>query len=343
MVLLMGAALTLTACDASEGGEGVTDAGVESNEAADASSEADAKAAATAEADTAEADTAEDTTSPPEDTSREADTATADVAEEDAAASCMGDPAREGPAEAMIGDVCFSNDAILGPPRPGTETIEFKVTLTNFLDGRAFPGEITVRACEKEDLACDDPIDETTTTISQVTLTLPMPADCGGFDGYLEVTGDSVFPSLLHYPRHISSNADIEVGLLDPGTPQILANIDDAELLPERGHLITTTLDCDGGPVAGASIQVDAADGCSAYLYTRGEGIPDPSVSTTDRSGIAAVINLPPTDRATTQTFLGLDACPDCPYATTQIRAGFMTFVNIKNHWREEHGCLPSE
>ena len=89
MVLLVGAALTLTACDASEDGEGVTDAGVESNKAADASSEADAEATDTAEADTAEADTAEDTTSPPEDTSREADTATADVAEEDAAVLCI--------------------------------------------------------------------------------------------------------------------------------------------------------------------------------------------------------------------------------------------------------------
>jgi hypothetical protein len=186
---------------------------------------------------------------------------------------------------------------------------------------------LQVRACNRSDYFCAQPvIDDRPPSNADGTVTflhlLP-----SGFDGYFEVTGPSIEPTLLFLPTPVMG---IKTGFL----AQLFAPSD---LTPwagvlgpaaiDRGTVVFSIRDCTGGPAVGASISVDTTDTMVKPFYFKA-GSPALFTSVSDASGEAGLWNVP---AATELPVRASVAANDALIAshTVFVRAGAVTEAEI--------------
>lgn len=207
-------------------------------------------------------------------------------------------------------------------PAPAGATATVTLSLSDFITTTAFSG-ISVKACAKADTACASPLD-TQTSDGSGKVVLTVPTDPGSFDGFFDISGGSLYPTLAYFATPIG--ADLTTGLRMITSTE--ANLLAGALAPidaAKGTILAQISDCANTAIAGATASVDTADGDTTKFYFNG-ALPDKNRTTTDASGFAGFLNLPPGAATTTAT---VGSTTVSTFAA-QVRAGTLSIVILE-------------
>jgi hypothetical protein len=182
---------------------------------------------------------------------------------------------------------------------------------------------VSIRACRASDPTCASPVGgpALTDVNGWTSLTVPGPA----FDGYLELSGGGIVPT-LGFPGRISSDGLITYPVFDEAG---FGLISDPIVMrrPDRGHFIIVVSDCNDRLAAGIRFAIEPADGATAG-YLSG-GFPSVGATMTDESGTGGFFNvLPNTGVRITATEASLNR--SLPPVTAFARAGAISFVTLR-------------
>jgi hypothetical protein len=153
---------------------------------------------------------------------------------------------------------------------------------------------ITVKVCHGIDTECEAPTSVSTTDL-QGRVALNLPLGKNGFDGYLDLSGGMVTPTLFFFnaPPIVESvtTASLLIPKLGPdGTPTL---VDDVPLLPGRGAAALLVNDCGGKFAGGVVLEASTADSETTPFYYFGV-LPSTTVNQTQLPvAIGGFLNLP--------------------------------------------------
>jgi hypothetical protein len=206
--------------------------------------------------------------------------------------------ARSACVSANCSDACSSDHAwgclerrppVLKPPT--LDRITFTMTVVEFLNETPYVG-LAVKACARTDLDCTAALD-TTTTDENGAFTLTVPPGPSGFDGYVDLSGSNIYPTLYYFlPPVIVGGTRGKLRLPSSQTITLLAGGISVDLDSTRGHLAMVPWDCTMSPAPGVSIAIDAADDKSTSFYFQ-NNLPSHAVTQTGSDpALGGAVNL---------------------------------------------------
>lgn len=204
--------------------------------------------------------------------------------------------------------------------------------IQDLVSGKRLAGA-AVKACGNGDPGCSMPV-STTTTDDHGLFSMTVYSNAPGsiFNGYFEVTGAGVYPSLLViFPSIVGdmpATADTFVYSLIPSAVTVEAvakEVLEIAIEPDRGLLFVTMIDCLSFLGTGVQLEVSSADDRTTTTYLL-DGIPskEPQQAV---EGLAVVWNVPPGKAeivgklASTGEVVGR--------VTVPVRAGYMTNFSL--------------
>lgn len=184
---------------------------------------------------------------------------------------------------------------------------------------------ISVRACAQRDVDCLEPL----------TGLLPLDADgwvdvplFEGFDGFLEITGETVIPTLLFYAAPLSPGTEVDrtpLGLVQREILPALSGATGTQQDPRSGLVVLRSFDCSGDPAPGVSFDIDKA-GFPWYFVG---GLPSSTATfTAGESGLGGFINVAP-GIAVVNAVLPGSALPIATPRSVLVRGGWMTAMRF--------------
>jgi len=207
--------------------------------------------------------------------------------------------ARSACVSANCSDACSSDHAwgCLDRPQPALkpptlDPITFTMTVVEFVSETPYQG-LSVKACARTDLDCTSPVD-TGMTDTNGTFMLTVPPGPNGFDGYIDLSGSNLYPTLYYFlPPVIVGGNRGKLRLPSSDTITLLAKGIGVDLDPTRGHLAMVPWDCTMSPAPGISISIDAANDGSTTFYFQ-NNLPSHAVTQTDSDpALGGAVNVP--------------------------------------------------
>jgi hypothetical protein len=206
----------------------------------------------------------------------------------------------------------------------GAERLVQSVQVLNLVTEQVVPN-VVVRACAQRDIECENPI------------TPNLPLDAGGwvdvalfegFDGFLEITGELIMPTMLFYADPLSPGNEVDHTPLALVERSILPALSGATGTPQDvtlGLVVLRSFDCTGEPAPGVSFSIDQ-DGVAWYFVG---GLPSSNaVATAAGSGLGGFINVPSGIAVVSADLPGAPV----PIATPKsvfVRPGWMTALRF--------------
>jgi hypothetical protein len=193
------------------------------------------------------------------------------------------------------------------------------------LQGNASLGALKVKACDKADAACANPITQGTVD-AMGDITLSVPTGTVGFDGYFDISGGIIVPTLLYYLPPVGMDipaGSVTVPLVTTDTFGLLGVLLAAPNANE-GHVIAIGQNCMDAATAGMVFTAApaAADTLQAYVAN---SLPDKTAKSTDATGISLVINLPVGTEDVSFSYMGVTTATEKVF----IRKGTITYATL--------------
>jgi hypothetical protein len=156
--------------------------------------------------------------------------------------------------------------------------------------------ELLVRACDRNDLSCPEPVAQSVTNAGgQAYLELPLAPSSAfevGFNGFFDLTQPAtpVAPALLVEVRPWTASGSRAVGLLQADFS--LADFGPFPIVPGRAHIFVLLLDCTDAGAIGMRLETQptSSDSSTYPLYTA-NGAPESGADRTLGSN-AAILNV---------------------------------------------------
>jgi hypothetical protein len=193
-------------------------------------------------------------------------------------------------------------------------------------------GGLDVRVCTSLDPGCHSPLATGQTNADGTAVfTVPNPPDSEGLglNGFLEVTSPDggYVPTLVYWGFPLSEpTATVQWEFATPSeTQQINSAIAGVTPDPQRGSIYVAVVDCSAGYPPHVQVATDLGDAGVTEIYgTTG----DRTLTATDQSGLAFILNVPPTGNVRlTATPLGMDR--PASVDSVQVRAGWITGIGM--------------
>lgn len=220
-----------------------------------------------------------------------------------------------------LGDVTWPD------PQPGV-TVTLRVRLQMASAGEPIPDDTVVHFCSTLDVTCASPIAGPLTIEADGSIAVQIES---GTRGYFQLGGPGIMPTVLYFSRPAQAEplpvAELPVTIITPSLYQALISATGFEDNPERGTLLTVTIDCAGKPSAGVRLESPEDDEGATPFYFVGLN-PSPNATQTDVSGFGGVLFMP-TGTGTVSSYVAAD---DRLIGTSsfQIRPGTLTSVSIE-------------
>ena len=148
-----------------------------------------------------------------------------------------------------------------------------------------------------------------------------------GFDGYLEITGAHLYPTLVFQMSPLSerlSRPVLAFEIQEASTWRSIYAAAGKVADPSRGEILVTTTDCHWGAAPGITVHVDRADSQSLLYYpVRGDF--SASSQSTDGSGQAIVLEVPAGLVTVSASSMGLGQV--IGQRTILVRPGSLSFL----------------
>lgn len=201
-------------------------------------------------------------------------------------------------------------------------TVPLRLLLTDAVEMSRPLAGVRVRICLLSDSSCSMPQGESMTDArGLVDLALPTRFE-RAFTGFLELTGQGVYPTLLKFSWNVGSGTTQVISIVN----EQLFKLSIGTVMPDptRGMLQLRMLGCGGVGVRGVKFSADRADNQTKYWYFQ-DGFPSFDVASTNLIGSGGIVDVP---EGTTRVTATRDA-DGLKVAETNapVRAGFMTVV----------------
>src|SRR6187431_630156 len=168
----------------------------------------------------------------------------------------------------------------------------YKLTmhLQEAVSSAPLPGVVAQR-CRKLDLICENPVDMTfADTNGGVTMQIE-----AGFDGYVQLTGAKIAPSL--YFLNPPSSGDLNLPTVPLASPLVAAGLvlqaGGTTWNKERGIVLLNAFDCAGKPAANITYSIAGAPDPSTFIFYMVDAYPTTDVTVTDDTGYGGLVNVP--------------------------------------------------
>jgi hypothetical protein len=184
---------------------------------------------------------------------------------------------------------------------------------------------LAVRACRAEDSErCQPTSAPEHLTDDDGVVHLEVAPSLGGFQGYFELSGSGIYPTLLRFGWPIARELVTNVVVVSTQNVNLLVYSSGADVDDERGLVQLRAFGCNGITARGVSFAVEGADEKTAFWYTTGPDLyPVFTATATADRGAGGIINVPPGRRPMTASYEdALMASLSAP-----VRAGHMTIV----------------
>jgi len=210
---------------------------------------------------------------------------------------------------------------VMGPnPLP----LDYSVFVVDFITGMT-PRNLRVRACYRGDIDCVRPATDQLAPDENGIVVLPLSV---GFNGFLELTGDDVVPSILVFPDSlfpelIAQLEPIPVALLTYQALLAFGESSQTMLDPQSGVISMNVFDCIGPDAANVRLELNVP----ALPFAFVDGLPIAFLDTTTEDGTVGFANVLPglvvvrAFRTETAELVGLE--------TVLVRRGWLTFGNM--------------
>jgi hypothetical protein len=188
----------------------------------------------------------------------------------------------------------------------------------------AVPRGVTVRACAQRDLECSNPVSASVPLDAQGWADLSL---YDGFDGYVEIQGPEIVPTILFYQDALSLEARRDttpLGVVERQSLPMLTAAIGSQQDPQLGLVYLRAFDCENEPAVGVHYTIDKP---SVPFYFVA-GLPSGTRTETENSGLGGFINVP-TGIAVVNAELSSGAKPIALPKTLLVRPNWMTGLRI--------------
>jgi hypothetical protein len=211
-------------------------------------------------------------------------------------------------------------------PGPSTESNTLSLQVLDPSNNKPVPGA-HVALCQRTQETCLSPVTTgTTDDAGVVVLSYQSQLNFGGMDGYAEITGTGITPTLFFWDFPLSvQNAFI------PDVYALSASLIALDPpLPGHGHLGVALFDCDHTGADAVTIALSSTDANTQILYhVTQTGALSADAGSTDTSGILFVTNVPAGQVAMTVTTL------------TGITVSTVSFL-VRDGWVDQILAVPT-
>jgi hypothetical protein len=202
----------------------------------------------------------------------------------------------------------------------GARPLNQSVQVTDIQTGLVPPG-VAVRACAQRDFECSNPLTDSLALDDEGWATLPL---YEGFDGYIEITADSLVPTLLIYsdPLSVETQVDATPFALVPRAllPALSAAAGQLQE-PDLGIVHLRVFDCQHVAAPGINFSINQPDAWPWYFVG---DYPTSDVKETTSVGLGGFINVTP-GVALVEAQLSGSGSPIAPAESIIVRSGWMT------------------
>jgi hypothetical protein len=206
----------------------------------------------------------------------------------------------------------------------GARPLVLSLQLT-LLVGGGVPSGVRVRACATRDVECAVPLTSDVAIDARGWVDLPL---YEGFDGFLEIRGDALVPTMLFYgdPLRVGTEVDttplgiVEQSLL-PGLSQATGTLQDMAL----GLVYLRAFDCQRTAAPGVTFAIDREDVTRWYFVG---SLPSSTAEATGDTGLGGFINVRP-GIAVVRAELPGSPVPIASPQSVLVRPGWMTGLRI--------------
>ena len=215
----------------------------------------------------------------------------------------------------------FNCEAVLPPDAQG-----YKLTmhLQDAVSSASLPG-IVAQLCRKLDLTCENPI---YTTVADETGGVTMQLE-PAFDGYVQLTGARIAPSLYFLTPPTSGDLDLPtVPLTSPVVAGgIVQTAGGTTWDKERGIVLLNAFDCTGKGAANITYAIGGAPDPSTFVFYLVNALPTTAVTFTDDTGYGGLVNVPP--GVTTVSALLQPSGRKISKISVLVRAGYVSYSSV--------------
>ena len=173
------------------------------------------------------------------------------------------------------------------PAPSGAQRLVQSLQVISITTGLVPPGA-TARACSQADTACIMPVTPSVPVNSDGWVDLPV---YEGFDGYIEITAESIVSTLLFYASPLTEAGRIDNTPLALVEKNVLPNLSNATGMaqsPELGLVYLRAFDCQAAPAPEVSFTLDR-EGWEWYFVG---DLPSSTATATTESGLGGFINV---------------------------------------------------
>lgn len=176
-----------------------------------------------------------------------------------------------------------------GAEAPSAVALRPTVTFTLGLNDpstRSAPPGASLRACNRFDLDCAQPVSAPVVMGADSLFHLELPQ---GFDGYLEITSPAIIPALYVFSRPLRTDLEDEFIVVGLTTARGLAASGSQQLDPNLGLVAVRARDCLGELTEGVKFSNDK--GGTAFAFV--DGLPVLGYDETNDEGLGGFLNVP--------------------------------------------------
>jgi hypothetical protein len=181
-----------------------------------------------------------------------------------------------------------------------------------------------VRACAQRDLECSNPVSPSVPLDAQGWADLSL---FDGFDGYLEIQGPEIIPTILFYQDALtleSRRDNTPLGVVERQRLPMLTAAIGSQQDPQLGLVYLRAFDCNDQPAVGVRYSIDKSSVPFYFIA----GLPTGATMETESSGLGGFINVP-TGIAVVNAALRTGAKPIAVPKTVLVRPNWMTGLRI--------------
>lgn len=184
--------------------------------------------------------------------------------------------------------------------------------------------DVLVRVCEANDRNCEVPVSQGTTDKNGLVELELTTTYVGAFTGYLEVTGNKRYPTLLKFSWNIGQETTYLVGIVNQTQFKLALSDPNLKVDDKRGMLQLRMLGCGGLGTQGVTFAASTQDAASMTWYIDGI-VPKFGALATNDVGSGGIINVPE-GLSDVTAFRATDMAPVAK-ATVPVRANWMSVV----------------
>lgn len=183
--------------------------------------------------------------------------------------------------------------------RPSVTSVSDRLAITlrvqDILTQQPMVG-VQVQLCRRADVNCDAPPAAPAMSDQRGIARFEIPSEdpVQGFTGFARFARDDIMPGLYFFNPPLEGASDVPpIQLLRLAVVGALTQQVGASLNFERGLVLLSAFDCRDEPAAGITLTTDDPSELSELFYSV-DGLPQATATSTDNSGYAGLINVPP-------------------------------------------------